>query len=86
MSRRTSSGSTSNLITFTSCQSAVIGRCHTIKYSCRLRSVRSFPVRRPFFPSVSLQNGDLLIGTDVRGQLGNDGKMKAGLEYDGEIR
>jgi hypothetical protein len=51
----------------------------------RLGSVRSFVVRRPYLPSVSFGNGELLIETDIQGQLGNVGKAKAVLEYDGEI-
>jgi hypothetical protein len=46
----------------------------------RLRSVRSFLVRRPFFPSVSLDNGDLLIETDIQGQTGNGEKKKGDTE------
>jgi hypothetical protein len=56
-----------------------------MKYLRRFRrSVHSFPVRRPFLPSVSLENGDLWIWTDIQGRLGKGGKAKTGLGLGGK--
>jgi hypothetical protein len=40
-------------------QQSLIAGCHGVKDLPRLHSVRSFLVRRPFFQSVSLENGNL---------------------------